>query len=236
MSIKTAIRELTPPLLWRCASRLRHAARRPRAGKPSREPRPSDKFPFGCEQPAEFYDLTFEEADHWKQHYTESHYYPLWTVVADRICRAGAQRVLDIGCGPGQVACLLRDRGIPQYCGVDFSAARLRQARAVCPEYEFAVEDVFLTDRFDTMDYDAVLVMEFLEHIQRDTEVLERLRPGTYVLATVPNFPSRGHVRHFEHAAAVRGRYAPLLGDIDVTTILADNRGKSYYLIEGRVK
>ena len=52
---------------------------------------------------------------------------------------------------------------------------------------------------------------EFLEHIERDLEVLAMLRPGVRLVATVPTFDSAGHVRHFEGVEGVMGRYGGLV-------------------------
>ena len=227
MSVKSVLRGLTPPILWHGMSELRRATKR-RRGSSSKH-----GFTYGEEQPPKFYDESYEKAAHWKEHYTESHYYPLWTVIADRIRRAGVERVLDIGCGPGQVACLLRDAGLLEYKGLDFSHARVDRARAVCPEYQFVTEDVFETDLVDTYEYDCVLTMEFLEHVERDLQVLERLRPGTLVLATVPNFEAAGHVRSFDTAEDVKQRYGHLLRELDVVALLANKQGKTYYILEG---
>jgi 2-polyprenyl-3-methyl-5-hydroxy-6-metoxy-1,4-benzoquinol methylase len=190
-------------------------------------------FAYGVEQPAEFYDHSFERKSHWKEHYTESHYYPLWTVIADRIRRMRATRVLDIGCGPGQVACLLRDIGIADYKGLDFSTARIAHARAVCPEFEFYAANVFENDLLESYRYDCVLLTEFLEHIEQDLAVLERVRPGATVLGTVPNFPAAGHVRHFESADAVKARYQHLFVNLEVDAILKDRGGATYFMLQG---
>ena len=221
--MKRLLRDLAPPAVWRGLSRLRHRAGGAGGGA----------FARGVEQPPEYYDHAFHKSDDWKLHYTRSRYYPLWTVVADRVRRAGARRVVDIGCGPGQVACLLRDTGVPQYTGLDFSPARVQQARTVCPEFEFVAVDVFASDLLESAEYDMVLTMEFLEHVDRDLDVLRRIRPGTPVLATVPNFPGTAHVRHFTTAAEVAERYGQVLSDVDVYTILADPQGKTYFLLHG---
>lgn len=116
------------------------------------------QWEHGVEQPPEFYDWSFEGNEHWRVHYTESHYYPLRSVVADRVQRAGAERDLD---------------------------------------------------------------------------VLRRLRPGTRVIATVPNFAARGHVRYFDKVERVADRYAPCFASLSVEAHVANTEGKTYYLMDG---
>ena len=224
-TIKKILKDLLPPICIRTAKSL------------TKGRKPNTSFAnYGKEQPAEYYDQKFEGNDHWKSHYTSSHYYPLWTVIADRLKNRGGGRVLDIGCGPGQVACLLRDTPlIKEYVGVDFSAKRIEQAKQVCPEFNFEQVDVFKTDLLETLSYDTVLIMEFLEHIEKDLEVLERLPAGVYVLATVPNFASAGHVRFFETCEEVKARYEGKIDNIRVDEILANEKGKKYFIIEGMI-
>ncbi len=219
------LRDFISPFFWRCFSRF---------GKLRGSHANSEQnFEYGVEQPAEFYDQRYEKGAHWKKHYTDSHYYPLWTVIADHIRQIGCKRILDIGCGPGQVACLLRDIGVPEYTGLDFSPARVARARTVCPEYEFILANVFEDNLLETDPYDCILMMEFLEHIEQDIEVLKRIRPGVTVLATVPDFPSAGHVRHFANVAEVKARYTPLFNPLEILEILTKQEKKTYYILQG---
>jgi 2-polyprenyl-3-methyl-5-hydroxy-6-metoxy-1,4-benzoquinol methylase len=223
MLIKEIVRALTPPILWRAAA----ATRRSVASR-------SGPWEYGAEQPAEFYDERYHAADNLRVHYTESTYYPVWVLLAERIRRVGASSVLDIGCGPGQLANLLRDQGLAAYIGLDFSSARIRRARVVCPDFEFVAEDVFETHLFDSHDYDCILTTEFLEHVERDLDVLKRVKPGTVVFATVPNFPSTGHVRYFRSIEEVRDRYAHIFRSLRIDEHLANSQGKTFYVLEGR--
>jgi SAM-dependent methyltransferase len=191
------------------------------------------KFKFGVEQSCEFYDLTLEASDHWKKHYTESHYYSVWTVVADRINNLNPRKVIDIGCGPGQVDSLLKDLGIQEYLGIDFSSLRVRQAQSVYPDYKFISADIFESDILEVENYDCVLAMEFLEHVDNDISVIQRISPGTNVIATVPNFPSPGHVRHFRTDSEVLKRYLPYFMDLSVLPISGNKSGQVYFLLQG---
>ena len=167
------------------------------------------------------------------KHYTESRYYPLWTVIADRIARADVRSILDVGCGPGQVAQLLYDRGLKDYVGLDFSPQRIGRAREICPHYEFFVADAFQTDLFENGNYDCMLCMEFLEHVNRDTDIIQRVRPGTYFIGTVPNFDYTSHVRYFTSSEEVDDRYRAYFDNFHVAEILEDKHGKRYFLLEG---
>ncbi len=216
--LKKLARDLAPPLLLRGLRKLRPRTKSILAGE---------------EKGPDYYDESFENLDDWRRHYSESHYYFLWTVIVDRLQRARASRVLDIGCGPGQLACFIRDKGIPEYRGFDFSPKRVQQAREVCPEYTFTVEDAFKTDLFTSYGYDAVICTEFLEHVERDLEVLDKIAPGVRVLATVPNFPGMAHVRFFRNVDEVRDRYSRSFKSLTVDAFTANPAGKTFFLLEG---
>jgi SAM-dependent methyltransferase len=185
-----------------------------------------------AERSARYYDLTFRLFGHFRRHYTESPYY-MWTVIADRLLRAGVRRVLDVGCGSGQLACLLRDKGLPEYVGIDFSPRRIAHAQASCPAFTFVEADVFKTSILTTDRYDAAVALEVLEHIEQDVPLIERLRSGVLFLGSVPNFPSAAHVRHFQSGDQVLERYGTLLEKAQVDEFVGDQHGKRYYLIEG---
>lgn len=222
--MKTIIKEVTPPMLLRAARRI--ARRSGNEGRATRE--------HGEKSP-EWYDAAFDTNAHWKAHYTEVDYYFLWTVIVDRMIRASTRSVVDVGCGAGQLACLMRDKGIGAYYGLDFSEKRVAQARKVCPEYQFAVEDVFETDILGRVEYDAVICTEVLEHITRDIDVLQMIRAGTRFYGTVPNFPYMSHVRHFSSESEVTERYKAYFTDLRVDAFLANPNGKTFFLMEGVV-
>lgn len=185
------------------------------------------------EKNAEFYDRTFLEHAHWKNHYTSSRYYPLWSIIVDRVMRSKAESVIDIGCGAGQFALFLRDKGLRKYVGIDFSRERIRHAQQVCPDFTFIVADVFETNVLAVNDYDTVVCLEFLEHVDRDLETLERIRKGTRFLGTVPNFPYSSHVRHFNNPREVEERYGKKFQDFSVETHLQNDKGAEFFLIDG---
>ena len=221
-TLKSTLVQLTPPILLRAVLAIRRRAAQP----------VHDTEAMGQKEP-EWYDRSFEDHEHWKWHYTRSGYYFLWTVIADRLIRAGARSILDVGCGSGQLAAVLKDKGIERYCGIDFSEKRIAQARQACPGFEFVHADAFATDLFERRDYDAVLSTEFLEHVERDLDIIRKIRPGARFIGTVPNFPFESHVRHFFDRAEVAARYGPHFRDFRVDSFLANDRAKTFFVLEG---
>ena len=182
----------------------------------------------------DFYDKAFEENDDWRSHYTQSEYYYLWSVILDRVNRGEFKNILEIGCGSGQLAKAIDDLHlVDDYCGVDFSQLRVDYAKNLCPEYRFVVADVFESSILEDYPYDLVIATEFLEHVERDLDVMGKIESTKTFIGTVPNFPWVSHVRHFESASEVEHRYAYLFSEFDVLPLKADNKGKTFFLIQG---
>ncbi|MEV0155920.1 class I SAM-dependent methyltransferase [Micromonospora sp. NPDC050686] len=111
-------------------------------------------------------------------------------------------RVLDIGCGQGDLVELMLADGIDAY-GIDISAEQVAVAHSK------GVDRVRLGDfhgplRAEAESWDAIVATDLLEHLSRDDllrtfdEVLAALRPGGVFLARVPNAvsPTGGHVMY----------------------------------------
>ncbi len=216
-------RSLTPPFLWSGAKAILRPVRR--LGSSAAE--------VGTERDDDYYDETFESSPKFRVHYTRSPFYVVWVVVADRVRRAGTRSVLDIGCGSGQVASMLRDRELESYCGIDFSRKRISWARKTCPEFRFVCGDFFEVEEIRTLDYDTAICTEVLEHIDNDLGLLEKIPADTRVIATVPNFFTPAHVRAFNSCEEVRERYGSVLKDLQVDPIVRSERGKIHFLLEG---
>ena len=217
--VKSFMRDCIPPVIARLFLRLR--------------PSKCDHQPpiQGCQRDAAWYDESFPTQ--YLNHYTKSNYYALWAIIGDRIKHARFKSILDLGCGAGQMATFLRDLGVSRYLGIDFSPRRIQRAKAICPEFDFAVADLFETPAFETRDYDCVVCTEVLEHLNQDLDLIKRVRGGTRFLASVPNFPWESHVRHFENADMVTERYGDILSEICVHTHRASEGGHTFFLIDG---
>jgi 2-polyprenyl-3-methyl-5-hydroxy-6-metoxy-1,4-benzoquinol methylase len=219
--MRKVIRELTPPVVYRAAKSIAQKRLRRRAVEQHGEKGP------------DWYDGSFEDNAHWAEHYSLSSYYFLWTVLSDRIPNLPERTIFDVGCGSGQLASLLADRGAANYCGIDFSPKRIAQAKRVCPKFRFEVADAFETNLFTDYPYDTAISTEFLEHVEQDLLMLEKLRSGTHFIGTVPNFPYTSHVRHFRDSAAVSDRYAAYFDNFRVDSFLANDKGTTFFLLDG---
>lgn len=147
--------------------------------------------------------------------YTETPWYPVWKKIISKLSENSISKVLDIGCGPGQFANCMRDE-LPEveYTGLDFSQTAIDFATQLNPTTQFIVADAVEYD-YSSLEYEAVVITEFLEHVHGDLTVLEKLNSGSLILATLPNMDSEGHVRFLskdydEAIQAIQERYSEL--------------------------
>ena len=75
--------------------------------------------------------------------------------------------------------------------------------------------------------------LEFLEHVEKELDVLARIPAGTKIIATVPNFPYVSHVRHFDNVDQVRERYGSYFESLTVDAIRKNAKGRILFLMEG---
>jgi len=196
-----------------------------------REPKKGNKVSVGCD----YYNAAFSHSEEWKAHYTKSSYYFIWTVILDRLRAIKPQAVLEIGCGPGQLASAMHEAGVaPRYTGLDFSEVAIEFAKKACPpHFDFRLEDAAASNVYSSADYDTMVSTEFLEHVEQDLEILSKIRPGISCLATVPDFPYISHVRHFHDALSVGDRYSSLFSDLSIVGIRGIQPGTCFYLMQG---
>ena len=101
-----------------------------------------------------------------------------------------AARVLDLGCGRGEAAKYMKERGADHVIGVDFSQDAYDLARSLHERCGYdielhccdALEYVRALDRRQTPEnFDIVLMLDFIEHVPRSElrEILNTLRQHT---------------------------------------------------------
>ncbi|HEX7315733.1 MAG TPA: methyltransferase domain-containing protein [Pyrinomonadaceae bacterium] len=92
----------------------------------------------------------------------------------------GAGVICDMGCGPGQVARYLHDRGM-KACGVDLSPAMVRQARRLNPEVHFQQGDMLALSDVGDDAYGGMAAFYAIVHIPR-RQLAQALREFRRVL------------------------------------------------------
>ena len=97
-------------------------------------------------------------------------------------------RVCDIGCGPGQIARYLRDRGV-EMCGVDLSREMVEQARRLNPDMTFERGDMRSLDLPDA-SLAGIVCFYSIIHLKREDvaralkEMRRVLKPGGKLLVS----------------------------------------------------
>lgn len=189
----------------------------------------------GREEAREWYDRMYAGTPEYLKSYEQSLYYFLWSVIVDRVRSSGHKRVLEIGCGPGQLAAYLLEQGVEVYTGLDFSLTAVEMARKRVAKGTFVVGDARDPSIHRQVEHDLVICTEVLEHVDADLLVVSHFQSGKRCLCSVPNFPYPSHVRHFATAAEVRARYGPYFDPLDIVVLKSPNDPTDqFYLMDGR--
>lgn len=128
-------------------------------------------------------DLWEQNAGWWQEGFTDGAdpEYEEQILPLARDCLAGAQRVLDIGTGEGQLARLLVLDGAARVVGVDPTVAQLNVARERAGGAHYARSDAYALP-FPDASFDAVVVCLVFEHVIKlepaIAEVARVLEPG----------------------------------------------------------
>lgn len=191
----------------------------------------SSEMPAGPEVSNLYYDDIYAESDKYELAGEASAYAPVWKEIACRI--DGVSHVLDVGCGPGQFAeYIMRKCPALEYTGMDFSKVAIKRARARCSGAVFVEADVLTSYTVLPDKYDAIVMLEVLEHLEEDRLLLQKVPPGKKVFASVPDFDAFGHVRFFTDLFEVQERYSDLFSHLWVRSIPV-NVSSSIFLMVG---
>ena len=141
------------------------------------------------------------------------HHKPLYDAIVDRMrWGTGLVDILDLGCGPGQVAWLYVQRyGLPKigsYTGVDFSEEAEKGWKAwtdpLRASFEFCRRDLWdpAAAFKDRLKFDLIVCTEVLEHLTDDIGLVKAMRRlvkvGGRIVISVPVRPSiKSHLRHY---------------------------------------
>lgn len=172
------------------------------------------------EAPATVYDDLFANSAGYNEHYKRSFYFPLMRQALERVVGSGREKFLEVGCGSGAFANYFIDSTEAGYHGFDFSPVAVEKAGArLSRNGLFYVGDARDRESYDQYEYDAIVCMEVLEHIEADRQVVGNWKPGTYCICSVPNFDYETHVRLFRDEEQVRARYGDLIDIAEITRV-----------------
>ncbi|MAE72256.1 MAG: hypothetical protein CME06_17535 [Gemmatimonadetes bacterium] len=165
------------------------------------------------ERSAEYYESKYRDGEH---HETE-HYAPVYEQVLKFLgdCVAPEGRILEIGCGRGELAAMIREAGFRGYRGIDISASAVDVARGRMPDWRSRFSTGSAYDPADLgEEYDVAIAVEVLEHLD-DLRLLRQLRPGSWIIASVPNYWSSNneHLRVYRSRWGIRRRFRLFLTD-----------------------
>lgn len=181
---------------------------------------------MGEEKSSDYYDDFVERAITARE---EGIYDELYGAVADLMGEPSDMIVLDVGCGVGGFAKLLKERGWSSYMGLDFSSLCIDKARRYVPEYAFFVKNIYEIVPLMYGTSNIVVFVEVLEHLERDIEVIENIPDGRRVIFSVPDFDCPSHIRHFNNEKEVIDRYEGLFQDFSIKTI--ETIGHRYFIV-----
>ena len=172
---------------------------------------------MGKQQPASYYDKVFATSEHYSINRSgyDCIYTPMFNHVVSLL--APIDRIVELGCGTGQLAEMIIDKGYRYLQGVDFSSEAVRVAQERCPTAKFSESD--LNDYAFRLNYNTVVATEVFEHIENDLEILGKIKKYAKVILSVPEYDSAGHVRFFPTKADVEARYGHLFSEYTINKI-----------------
>jgi SAM-dependent methyltransferase len=169
-----------------------------------------------AEKAADYY------SDIYKRGYDTSGYHPLYQAVVQMISRFPNPRVLELGCGIGDLGRMIIEAGY-SYRGFDFSPEAIGQCRRACPQGCFRVGNVYNPDDYLPYDYNLAVALEVLEHVD-DLRVLARIPAGARVIASVPDYDDVAHLRLYRDIQKdIIDYFAPCVHVVEVVTAVGRN-------------
>jgi 2-polyprenyl-3-methyl-5-hydroxy-6-metoxy-1,4-benzoquinol methylase len=189
-----------------------------------------------------YYDSVYNTSIKYKKQPHEiSVYYVLWKFARDYIIKNNIKLVIDIGCGPGHLAQVLQDLDIT-YIGIDFSLVAIEQAQSKVNKQNFTFINTDAigfnyTELMKGYNINDILItsFEFLEHVNKDLEVIKSLVSNIKCCFSVPSYNSKGHVRFFNNSVEVKKRYSTVM-NIDNIINKTHGENKIIFIIVGKTK
>jgi 2-polyprenyl-3-methyl-5-hydroxy-6-metoxy-1,4-benzoquinol methylase len=152
--------------------------------------------------------MSSAEQAFWLDHLGRADRFSRW--VAAEIAPFIGRSILEVGCGTGTFTRLMAPAA-ERLLAIDIDAGFVRAARKAVAAFPAAkVERADVTKSALPQDFDTVVMLDVLEHIEDDVAMLKRLRtclaPGGRIVVKVPAIPSLhgpmdaaiGHYRRYD--------------------------------------
>jgi len=125
--------------------------------------------------------------------------------------------VVDLGCGVGYFAKVFFEMGYLKYIGIDFSQNMIEKSKKQVPSATFILGDLKNEEIYKIIQKHKIFViLETLEHIEKDLDVIKNIPKESLVIFSVPNFDGKFHVRYFKNADEVIKRFENFLEFKDI--------------------
>lgn len=177
----------------------------------------------------EYYNKIYDTSEKYKQHYADIFYYPLYQSVLTKINKH--DRILELGCGSGHLAHLLKDNDYFNYVGLDFSNIAIAQAK-IRTDQLFYEQDILKEDI--VINYDVVISTEVFEHLFYE-KVLEKLNKGSQIIFTVPNFLIDSHLYCWHNEEEIRKDFEKYIS-ISSIDIVLEQKNNKWFMINGFIR
>ena len=175
------------------------------------------------EKKADYYDQIY------KNGYNTSNYNFLYQEVINILSNLDNPRVLELGCGLGDLGKMIMEKGW-QYRGFDFSQEAIKICKDKSPQGNFYQGNVYDNKSFGAEDYNTVIALEVFEHVD-DLSVIENIRPGATVIGSVPNYDDSAHLRLYEDGKAdIVDYYKPYMHVYDIRSAQINNNSSGEVL------
>jgi len=173
------------------------------------------------EKKSEYYDNIYAAG------YDTLRYQPIYRGILEYLRQLESPRVLEIGCGVGDMGKMIVDNNIP-YRGFDFSAMAIKCSREICPEGNFWVGDAYNRANYLPPDYNVAIAFEVLEHTD-DLRVIENIPAGVHLVASVPDFDDIAHLRVYQDPQRdIVERFRPYLDVGHIFPAVLENKDTGY--------
>jgi 2-polyprenyl-3-methyl-5-hydroxy-6-metoxy-1,4-benzoquinol methylase len=160
----------------------------------------------------------------------KSAYYPVWEKLLPMV--TGSEKIIELGCGPGQLANILIRAGKNYQRGFDFSKVAISMAKNLNPENSLLFDEANILELLNYPPDATYIICEVLEHMDKDLELLSKLPGGAKVIFSVPNYMSASHVRCFDSYKSIMERYGKILSIHDWVEIPLKHKTNTIHLVK----